>query len=450
MKFTTLLKSVILENSRFKILYDNLVPKKEEKGKKSDPKKLPFDILKKIIAADPDSKFPQGFDFDTATPEDMEKGKVGKYTNWLIKNFMKPSASSIDADPSDERAYGIAVKNYKDLFLEDLYKTTNDLKKFERFKNQLAADKRDIMKLSPSELFDLVKDFSLEKTKATKSEKETAKKTYEHPGGKVAFRGPNWTVIKIEGTGELQKDAACFYGGSHEYDKGESRWCTSSPGMSYWKNYLSRGPLYVILPNESSDVGKVSGLPVERYQFQFPDAQFMDRHDRQIDLVGMLNGKLSEVKEYFKPEFAKGLMKSNENKAVITYPDSASGKFVALYGFEELFNSFPESLESLVIENKSRDNVALDVPSSIGKFKNLTTLMLQNIVRTLPEEIGQLTKLDFLSLPDNKELKELPNSIVNLDNMTFINLRGSNPDIKIPEGITEKYEDLGGGFWYTA
>ena len=122
MKFTNILKSIILENSRFKVLYDTLVQQPSPEGKfKPDPKKIPFESLKALIFADPTTIIPRNaeFDIDTASVADMEKIKVGKYTNWLIKNFMKPA--NIQADPSDERAYKAAVNQYQNLFMEDLY-----------------------------------------------------------------------------------------------------------------------------------------------------------------------------------------------------------------------------------------------------------------------------------------------------------------------------------------
>jgi len=33
----------------------------------------------------------------------------------------------------------------------------------------------------------------------------------------------------------------------------------------------------------------------------------MDKDDRQQDLVQLLNGPMKELKDFFKPEFAKGL-----------------------------------------------------------------------------------------------------------------------------------------------
>ena len=448
MKFTNILKSIILENSRFKVLYDSLVQQPSPEGKsKPDPKKIPFEVLKALIFGDPTTIVPRGaeFDIDTATVEDMEKIKVGKYTNWLIKNFMKPA--NIEANPEDPRAYAQALKAYQSLFMEDLYKVTADLKKFERYKNTFPQDKRDIAKLTKDQVFELVKDLSLDKTKASKAEKEQAKKSYEHPGANVVFRGSTWTVIKIEGTSELQKDAACFYGGSHESEKGESRWCTSSPGAEWWKRYLSKGPLYVILPNESSDLGQVSGLPVERYQFHFPDQQFMDRHDVQQNLVDLLNGKLKELKDYFKPEFAKGLVAKGEKKVNIQIPEGAAGKFIALYGAEEIFDNLPDDIVSMIIENK-KTSATITIPPSISRFQNLETLMLDNIIDSLPDEVSYCKSLNFLSLPNNKALKSLPDSIGTMDNLSFVNISGCDPSLRIPESIADKFDDIGNGLYF--
>jgi hypothetical protein len=358
---------------------------------------------------------------------------------------MKPA--NIEANPEDPRAYAQALKAYQSLFMEDLYKVTADLKKFERYKNTFPQDKRDIAKLTKDQVFELVKDLSLDKTKASKAEKEQAKKSYEHPGATVVFRGPSWTVVKIEGTSDLQKDAACFYGGSHESEKGESRWCTSSPGAEWWKRYLSKGPLYVILPNESSDLGQVSGLPVERYQFHFPDQQFMDRHDHQQNLVELLNGKLKELKDYFKPEFAKGLFAKGEKKVNIQIPEGAAGKFIALYGAEEIFDNLPDDIVSMIIENK-KTNATIKIPPSISRFQNLETLMLDNVIDILPDEVSNCKSLNFLSLPNNKALKSLPDSIGTMDNLSFVNISGCDPSLRIPESIADKFDDIGNGLYF--
>jgi hypothetical protein len=452
MRFTQLLTNLILEQSRFQVLYDKMV--KPAKGSDVEGRKakglMDFETLKAIILADPTTRIPQGEDIDTLTPEKMENVKVGKYSQWLLKNFVAPTFS-------DERAnvekgspeYKRMMDEHQRVFIEDLFKVTDDLKKYERFKNQFPQDKRDINKLTPDDVYELTKDLSLQKTKASKAEKEEAGKTYEHPGGEIIFRGDTWTLVKIEDKGALGKDAACFYGGYYLPEEGESRWCTSSPGLNYFNTYIKDGPLYVVLPNDDKGQrGKKSGLPVERFQFHFPSSQFMDRHDRQINLVEYLNGPMSELKEFFKPEFAKGLVSKGGNKVEINYPDSSAGKFVALYGFDDLFDSLPKTINQLMITNKSKEDIALDVPESLGQFEDLDALLLQNIVRSLPESIGNLKKIKFLSLNNNKNLEGLPESIADLPNLAFVNLAGTNPNINIPDRLREKMTEESNGFWH--
>jgi Leucine-rich repeat (LRR) protein len=454
MKFTKLLSNLILENSRFQVLYDKLVKpptNTQDGGRGNTPKNvMDFETLRSIIFADPTTKAPENFDIEGASAEDMNNVKVGKYTQWLLKNYVNipltPEEKEIDYRSPD---YKRAVQRARDLFMEDLFKVTDDLKKYDRFKGQFPQDKRDINKLTVDDVYELTKDLKLQKTKASKEEKEIAKKTYEHPGGEIIFRGPNWTLIKIEDGGSLGKDAACFYGGYYLHDEGESRWCTSSPGLKYFNNYIKDGPLYVILPNDDKGkVGNKTGLPFERYQFHFPSNQFMDREDKQVNLVQMLNGPMVELKDFFKPEFAKGLVTKGGTKVEINYPDTSAGKFVALYGFNELFESLPDNIEHLIINNKSKDDIALDVPKSISRFTNLQALLLENIVKTLPENIGDLKSLSFIALPNNNKLEKLPETIADISNLAFINLSGCSPSLNIPTRLKEKLIDEGNGFYY--
>ena len=452
MRFTKLLTNLILENSRFQVLYDKMVkPAPSREGDARKPKGLmDFDTLKSIIFADPTTKAPQNFDVEGASSEDMENVKVGKYTQWMLKNFVVPTF--IDERAGVEKGtaeYSRMMNEYQRLFMEDLHKMTDDLKKYERFKNQLPQDKRDINKISADELFDLVKDFKLEKTKASKQEKEEAKTSYQYPGSEIMYRGSNWTLVKIEDKGDLGKGAAIFFGGYQDGDNGESRWCTSAPGLNYFNTYIKDGPLYVVLPNDDKgQVGKRTGLPKERYQFHFPSDQFMDRDDRRVNLVELLNGPMNELKDFFKPEFAKGLVSKGGDKVEINYPDSSAGKFVALYGFDELFDNLPDTIVHLLISNKSKESIALDVPETITRFKNLDALLMSNIVRTLPENLGELKNLKFLNLSNNKDLVSLPESIKDIPNLALVNLKGSNPSVVIPPALKEILSDEGGGFYY--
>jgi hypothetical protein len=459
MKFTSLLTNLILEQSRFKVLYDKIVLPSKKEGQPSDPKSkkkgiMDFETLKTIIFADPTTKAPENFNIEGASVQDMETVKVGKYTQWLLKNFIAPTFSDERADvEKGGPEYKRMMVEYQRLFMEDLYKTTDDLKKFEKAKQYLPQEQRDINKFTYTSLFDTLKDFQIPEKKMSEIQKKEAKKSREglkHAGGEILFEGPNWTLIRISGGGEVGKDAAIYYGGFHEYDMGESRWCTSSPGLTYFDGYVKDGPLYVIFPNDDKgQVGKKTGLPMERYQFHFPSNQFMDRHDRGVDLVDLLNGPMNELKEFFKPEFAKGLSsKGNTSRIEINYPESSAGKFVALYGFEELFENLPDTIEQLIINNKSKENIALDVPDSIGRFTQLNSLLLRNLVKTLPDTIGNLKELSFLSLPDNPNLKNLPESISNLNNLILVLIKGSS-NVKLPKSMEGRMTEQSEGLYFT-
>jgi len=438
-RFTNILKDLIIESSRFQVLFDKFV-KPKEKGKKG---MMPFETLFAIIAADPTSKFPQGMDIDNSKPEDMDKVKIGKYTQWLLKNFVIPT--NLDVEPDSPRYKG-AYQQYQELFMEDLYKVTGDLQKFERFKNRLPQELRDINKLTPETLYDNVKDFSLEKTKATKDEKKEASKTYQHPGAEIVYRGADWTIAKIEDKGQLGKDAACFYGGSYqEPSKGETRWCTSSPGLTWFDRYIKDGPLYVVIPNKGQkhtgdrEFGDVSGLPALRYQFHFPSNQFMDPSDRQIDLVDFLNTNEEGMKEYFKPQFMKGLSSNEGKKVTVNYPGDSSSKFIALYGFDEFFETLPENIQRLEFIAKSGSKLDLNIPATIGNFKELTALHLVSCVASIPESICNLQTLQFLSLPHNPNIQMLPDCIAQMPKLSVVNMKGSNQN-SIPQSIKDKVE----------
>ena len=456
MKITSLLSNLIVEQSRFQVLYDKMVKPQgtPEPGERKPKGLMDFETLKAIILADPTTRVPEGKDIDTLTLKDMESVKVGSYTQWLLKNFIKPNVevSSGITDPNSP-AVKSAIKEYQRLFLEDLYKVTDDLRKFERAKPYLPQNQRDINKFTINSLFETLKDFQIPEKKKADIEKKEAKKSREgfnHAGGEIIFEGSDWTVIRISDQGAIGKDAAIYYGGFHEHDKGESRWCTSSPGLTYFNGYIKDGPLYVIFPNDDKgQVGQKTGLPKERYQFHFPSNQYMDRDDRQINLVDTLNGNMSELKEIFKPEFAKGLVTKGGDKVEINYPDSSAGKFVALYGFDDLFESLPDNIQHLLINNKSKEDIALVVPESIGRFKSLQALLLQNIVKSIPDNVGELKNLNFIALPDNKELVDIPESIADLPNLAFVNLKGS-PKVKIPAKLKEKLSDEGSGFYYVS
>lgn len=390
-----------------------------------------------LVLADPTTRL-NNVDIETATSEELGKIKAGSYVPWLVKNYLLPKTESSVGEYSYERE----VKRAKEVFLEDLYKVTDDLKKFERFKGRLPQEMRDINKLTPDQLYDAVKDFDLTLATTTKAERKSAP---VHPGAKLVFDGANWRVVEIEDKGQVGKEAACFYGGNNV----ETRWCTSAPGASWFERYIKDGPLYVVFNPNDTDVSPNTGLPKNRYQFHFPSNQFMDKDDRQQDLVGLLNGPMNDLKSFFKPEFAKGLTgTSGKDFKVDSLSSGAVGKFIALYGLEDLIESLPKTLETFSIQNRdSRETVKIELPKEIGQFKNLVHIITDNIsFKSIPESVCELKNLKFLAVMKNPELTTVPECIANLPSLMFLNLKES-PNAKIPSSITEKGEEMQPGMW---
>jgi len=435
MRFTSILKQVILEQSRFEILRDTLTkPAQDKQGNKIKAKMTPQEFLA-IVQADPTTRM-NNIDPETANSKELEKIKAGKYVQWLLKNYLTPKT---ERQPGDS-GYDKEVKQVKETFMEDLYKVTDDLKKFERFKGKLPEEARDINKLTPDSLYDAVKDFDLTLATTTKSERKAAP---VHPGAKLMYDGDNWRVIEIKDKGVVGKEAACFYGGNNQ----ETRWCTSAPGASWFDRYIKDGPLYVIFNPNDPDIAPTTGLPKTRYQFHFPSNQFMDKDDRQQDLVQLLNGPMSELKDFFKPEFAKGLTVGGQKLVIDSFNHGAIGKFIALYGLDDLIGNLPDTLEEFQIQNRdNKADITIKIPEQIGRFKDLHMILLDNCVESVPDAICTLPKLRFLALINNPKLTSIPECIVDLPSLYFLNLKGSN-NVRVPDAIKAKGTDMGGGMW---
>ena len=88
MKFNSLLRSLIVEASRFEVLIDKFVKPKKDSDKKP---RLSMVELLKLIEADPTTRTNEvDLSTDKLSKEDIDRVKVGEYTPWLIKNYLNP------------------------------------------------------------------------------------------------------------------------------------------------------------------------------------------------------------------------------------------------------------------------------------------------------------------------------------------------------------------------
>src|SRR5210317_729404 len=156
MKFGSIVRSIILEQGRYEILKKTYTQPKK-KGDQVKPARMSVEDLDRIVLADPTTRR----DGDTIK-------KAGTYTQWLLKQYLKLEPDAEYGTPQ----FKSQMTELQRLFFEDLYRTTEDLQKFDRFKGQLDQENRDINKHTIDSLMDITADFSLEKTKASKEERK--------------------------------------------------------------------------------------------------------------------------------------------------------------------------------------------------------------------------------------------------------------------------------------
>jgi|19_taG_2_1085344.scaffolds.fasta_scaffold00015_125 hypothetical protein len=444
MSFTSLLNEVreILEQelSRLDVMMDRYTKPKKKNNGKVIPAKIPKETLIKLILGDPTSRYEgDGEDRDPHLMDEIKVQKVGKYTQWIIKLWLElqqKAQEEHEYSPQPNSPYQTNLNQLQKLFLEDLYKTTEDLIKFDRFKSQIDASKRDINKISSTdELYVLTKDFSLEKATSTKAEQKEKRKREDV---KYLYDGNRWEVVAPK-----TKAVSCDMAGAPL-----TRWCTASANYSYFERYNPQGPLYII--RDKNDIvtsgGKGEGEPRPKYQFHFPSNQYMDQDDRSVNLEQLLTtgGELEELKGFFKHEFAKALNKDFGDQVQINYPGDQISRFIGLYGFEEFLDKLPKSLKRFDFE-KSKNRAygdkkdklpAQPLHPKILNFPNLEVLHIEGLLSELPEDISKLQNLIFISIPDNPSLKTLPESLADLPKLEVLNVR-FNPNLKIGPRVQE-------------
>jgi hypothetical protein len=274
---------------------------------------------------------------------------------------------------------------------------------------------------SLSQLFDSVDPFR----ERTASNLECAMQKFVELGlAEIPFRDRKWTVyvpLSMEANCVMEKLAS---------------WCTAKPGNGMFESYTNyktpiegaKSKIYVVISN---DVFK--NKSEECYQMHFESKQVKDRSNSSISLYECVLQHSEGMSDYFHDELdvLARLTPSIDNNVYIDYLIS--------FGFtESLFDYLDENIP--VIKLKSREVPKLP---DISKFKNLDELLLMKLGLTeLHPSIGNLTKLELMSISDNK-IKVLPKEIGLLKNLDFLNIKG-NPIEVIPDEIAGLDKKNGG------
>ena len=414
--FTDILSDIILEQSREEVLLKKFTQPRKKKGKIL-PAIMDKEVFYTLVKADPTTRL-----VDTDDSENSVQ-KVGAYTQWIIKQYI-----SLQQEADKHYAYGspdwgIKLEQLQNRFMEDLYKVTEDLIKFNRFKSKIDKSKRDINRVSnPDELYDLTKDFSLEQATTTKAERVLK-------DAELVYDSANWEIL-IPKT----KEASCHYGAN-------TRWCTAGSSNNYFDYYTTGsggpGPLYIIINKKD---------PSDKYQFHFASNQYKGKDDREINLPDFLNSN-AELKEFFKEMFKKflgGDGKLKDNRVSVKYPSDSMSRYIGIYGLEDFMDKLPNDIVRFDFEvsggyGNDVKLPAMKLPDRFTQFKNLKILHVEGLLNDLPENLGDLKNLKYISFAKNPELKSLPDSLADLGSLV-INLKGS-PNVVIPPRLQEKDEN---------
>lgn len=210
------------------------------------------EIFYRLYSADP----------TTRKKNRSKQNKVGRYSKWILHRYINL--------PQQERP----------IFLEDLYKTSEDLLVFFRIMHQLPEEKRNIYNFkTTAELYDIVKPFH--------------EKNESFPFGKMEDLIKKQQVELIsEDENGIVISPKTFHASRTLFGNGRTRWCTaSSTGENTFKNYTERSPLFVFINKHDS---------TKLYQMNTASGSFMNSNDR-----GITREELESIFKKFKPFFTK-------------------------------------------------------------------------------------------------------------------------------------------------
>lgn len=213
------------------------------------------------------------------------------------------------------------------------------------------------------------------------------------------------------------------------------------------KKYISLGfPLtYGMIENSSPKVMEYyTARKIESIKTKSLDAL------TDSDIALLRTPALSKLKDSLKNEFVRKMIESkgdSQKLEVDSFSRGPIGKFIALYGLDELFSSLPKTLTTIKLVNPDNNGLTIEIPDTISEFQNLWQLQLDNCVRKIPDAVCKLDKLNFLTIRNNAELTSIPDCVLDLPCLSFINAQGSS-NLTLPSRIKDMdVDDMGGNLY---
>ena len=204
-------------------------------------------------------------------------------------------------------------------------------------------------------------------------------------------------------------------------------------------NELSAGMVRVLTPSAMSYY-----VSKKKEKLLVKSLKELSENDMEVVLSKEMRPYLRQLRVKYEEELEGGF---DPGQVKLEYPNDANSKFARMFGIERLFELLPEDMTFFQMENKSKDDIIINLPDSFTRFKDLEILVLEKIVDKLPENIGELEQLSFVNITNCPKLTKVPQSIENCRCLEFLSFEGSGvPENSLPSGmaryVTSEEEDI--------
>lgn len=194
-------------------------------------------------------------------------------------------------------------------------------------------------------------------------------------------------------------------------------------------NDLSAGMVRVLSPSAMSYY-----VSKKKEKLLVKSLKELSENDMEVVLSKEMRPYLRQLRMKYEEELEGGF---DPGQVKLEYPNDSNSKFARMFGIERLFELLPEDMTFFQMENKSKDDIIINLPNTFTRFKDLEILVLEKIVDKLPENIGELEQLSFVNITNCPRLTKVPQSLENCHCLEFLSFEGSG--VKpgdLPSGMT--------------
>ena len=137
--------------------------------------------------------------------------------------------------------------------------------------------------------------------------------------------------------------------------------------------------------------------------------------------------------------------KDNSKNIMIKYGNDKFSKYISMYGNEQVFKNLPNDITRFYFEAELKDNYILKVPEELYTKQDLDILFMEGCLDYLSPAVGDLKNLRVLSISENPKLKEIPETICGLENLTVLSV--INTGAEVPQCILDRDADPSDKFY---